>query len=67
MKGFGYQASFMDLNLTGKTVAVIGAAKDIGRAIANGFQDEGCRVVGFDRESGSSAIDMTIGDVTSFE
>ncbi len=67
MKGFGYQASFMDLNLTGKTVAVIGAAKGIGRAIANGFGDEGCRVVGFDRESGSSAIDITIGDVTSLE
>lgn len=57
----------MELNLAGKAVAVIGAAKGIGRAIAIAFQDEGCQVVGFDCDSGPSAIEMTIGDVTSFE
>lgn len=57
----------MDLNLTGKTVAVIGAAKGIGKAIALGFREEGCRVVGFDRVSESSDFEMTAGDVTAFE
>lgn len=40
----------MHMNLTGQTVAVLGAAKGIGRAIAEGFLAEGCRVFGFDRD-----------------
>lgn len=57
----------MNLNLTARSVAVIGAANGIGRAIATGFREEGCEVAGFDRDAESSALDMTIGDVTSFE
>lgn len=40
----------MQLNLTGQTVAVFGAARGIGRAIAEEFIREGCHVHGFDRE-----------------
>ena len=55
----------MNLNLRGQSVAVFGAAKGIGKAIADGFVAEGCVVRGFDREPGADFI--TAGDVTSFE
>ena len=61
----------MELKLEGQTVAVFGAAKGIGRAIAEGFQAEGCRVWGFDREAppqpSTSSIQMTVGDVTDYQ
>ena len=41
----------MDLRMTGKQVAVFGAARGIGRAIADGFLAEGARVTGFDRDT----------------
>ncbi len=53
----------MNLNLEGQSVAVFGAAKGIGRAIADGFVAEGCVVRGFDREK--SADFITGGDVTN--
>jgi 2-hydroxycyclohexanecarboxyl-CoA dehydrogenase len=55
----------MNLNLAGQSIAVFGAARGIGRAIADGFVAEGCSVRGFDRESGADFI--TTGDVTSYE
>lgn len=55
----------MNLNLTGQSVALIGCARGIGRAIADGFSAEGCHVRGFDREK--SADFITAGDVTSHE
>jgi len=61
------QALGMDLKLAGKEVAVIGAAKGIGKAIADGFRSEGCRVVEFDREAPSGDIERAVGDVTNFE
>ena len=61
------QALRMDLNLAGSVVAVIGAAKGIGKAIADGFRGEGCRVIEFDREEATADIERTIGDVTNSE
>jgi 2-hydroxycyclohexanecarboxyl-CoA dehydrogenase len=55
----------MNLNLAGQSIAVFGAARGIGRVIADGFVAEGCSVRGFDRESGADFI--TTGDVTSYE
>lgn len=55
----------MNLNLAGQSVAVFGAARGIGRAIADGFAAEGCAVRGFDREK--SADFITAGDVTSYD
>lgn len=55
----------MQLNLQNQSVAVIGATRGIGRAIADGFVAEGCVVRGFDREM--SADFITPGDVTSYE
>ncbi|MDP3070960.1 MAG: SDR family oxidoreductase [Opitutaceae bacterium] len=59
----------MNLNLAGQNVAVFGAAKGIGRAIALGFVAEDCRVRGFDREAAPEALqaagDIVSGDVTS--
>jgi 2-hydroxycyclohexanecarboxyl-CoA dehydrogenase len=61
----------MQLNLTGQCVAVIGAANGIGRAIAEGFIAEGCRVCGFDRGPGSGPLsrggEIITGDATSFD
>jgi glucose 1-dehydrogenase/sorbitol-6-phosphate 2-dehydrogenase len=61
----------MKMNLDDQAVAVFGAAKGIGRAIADGFVAEGCRVSGFDREGGGAPTvegsRITNGDVTSFE
>ncbi len=60
----------MELNLTGQTVAVLGAANGIGRAIAEGFLAEGCRVHGFDRDPTPrplrTAGDVHPGDATSY-
>jgi 2-hydroxycyclohexanecarboxyl-CoA dehydrogenase len=55
----------MNLNLQGKSVAVIGCATGIGRAIADGFMSEGCHVRGFDRVNNGDFI--TEGSVTDFE
>lgn len=55
----------MNLNLAGQSVAVFGAARGIGRAIADGFTAEGCTVRGFDREK--SADFIMAGDVTSYD
>ena len=41
----------MQMNQTGQTVAVFGAARGIGRAIAEAFVAEGCAVHGFDRDT----------------
>ena len=51
----------MNLNLENKVVVVMGAARGIGRAIAEGFRAEGCVVHGFDREKTADYI--TSGDV----
>lgn len=56
----------MQLNLTGKNVAVFGGANGIGRAIAEGFVAEGVRVRIFDRAA-HPTITTTQGDVTSYE
>lgn len=59
----------MQLNLKAQTVAVFGAASGIGRAIAEGFAAEGCRVRGFDRNPNPRPLpqgtDIATGDVTS--
>jgi 2-hydroxycyclohexanecarboxyl-CoA dehydrogenase len=61
----------MQMNLTGQCVAVIGAANGIGRAIAEGFISEGCRVRGFDRDPDSRPLpaggEIQPGDATSFD
>ncbi|MSU24289.1 MAG: SDR family oxidoreductase [Opitutus sp.] len=54
----------MQLNLTGQSVAVFGSSNGIGRAIAEGFVAEGCRVRGFDRDA-QPGLDTTPGDVTA--
>jgi 2-hydroxycyclohexanecarboxyl-CoA dehydrogenase len=60
----------MNLNLSGHTVAVLGAANGIGRAIAEGFLAEGCRVLGFDRDAAPKPLrtagDIHTGDATSY-
>jgi NAD(P)-dependent dehydrogenase (short-subunit alcohol dehydrogenase family) len=60
----------MQLNLNGQKVAVIGAAHGIGRAIAESFVEERCRVWTFDRDPNASPLpsahaDLT-GDVTRY-
>jgi glucose 1-dehydrogenase/sorbitol-6-phosphate 2-dehydrogenase len=54
----------MNLGLRDQHVAVIGAAKGIGRCIAEGFTREGCHVRGFDRET-TEGLDIHRGDVAS--
>jgi 2-hydroxycyclohexanecarboxyl-CoA dehydrogenase len=60
----------MHLNLTGQSVAVLGAARGIGRAIAEGFLGEGCRVHGFDRDPSPLPLPVPgtwqTGDATSY-
>jgi 2-hydroxycyclohexanecarboxyl-CoA dehydrogenase len=61
----------MQMNLQGQGVAVFGASQGIGRAIAKGFVDEGCRVIGFDRRppinvDETSPNETIEGDVCSF-
>ena len=59
----------MTLNLEDQSVAVFGAANGIGRAIAEGFLAEGCRVHGFDRAAGAPSAGQTntTGDVTRYD
>lgn len=61
----------MELHLTGQTVAVIGAARGIGRAIAEGFGAEGCHVYGFDHNvqagPATGMIALHQGDVSSLD
>jgi len=59
----------MELNLSGQAVAVFGAARGIGRAIAEEFVREGCLVHGFDREKGAElggGSRMVTGDVVAY-
>ncbi len=60
----------MQIDLAGQTVVVFGASRGIGRAIADGFHAEGCRVIGFDRDPESRdqpnrGYGIASGDVTS--
>ena len=61
----------MDLNLSGQKIVVFGAARGIGRAIADQFETEGGIVTGFDRSADSPPLqstgDIYAGDVTSLE
>ena len=61
----------MHLNLSGQRAVVFGAAKGIGRAIAEGFLAAGCEVIGFDRLDQPKALraagDITTGDVTQLD
>lgn len=58
------------MNLTGQSVAVFGAARGIGRAIAEAFAAEGAEVHGFDRETDAAPLagagSLRACDVTSF-
>jgi len=60
----------MQLNLAGQKVAVFGAARGIGRVIAEEFVREGCAVHGFDRdiavEPGPNAPALSAGDATRY-
>lgn len=59
----------MHLNLENQKVAVLGSARGIGRAIAQGFAAEGCRVWGFDRDPAEPIPGVTdvAGDVTRYD
>jgi glucose 1-dehydrogenase/sorbitol-6-phosphate 2-dehydrogenase len=60
----------MQMNLADQRVAVLGSARGIGRAIAEGFVAEGCRVWGFDRDADAPPLagcTNTAGDVTRYE
>ncbi|MBM3844784.1 MAG: SDR family oxidoreductase [Verrucomicrobia bacterium] len=56
----------MEMNLSGKAVAVLGAAKGIGRGIMDGFAREGCAVRGFDRQP-DAARGITGGDAANYD
>ena len=61
----------MELKLEGQRVAVFGAARGIGRAIAEGFISEKCHVWGFDRTPDAPPLSpdnpLISGDVTRQE
>ncbi len=62
----------MRIDVSGQKVVVFGAARGIGRAVADGFHAEQCRVVGFDRDPGGTGespapYSIVSGDVTSAE
>ena len=61
----------MQLDLTGQRVAVFGAARGIGRAIAEEFVREGCPVQGFDRDDTAPPLSpgsrLISGDVTAYD
>lgn len=60
----------MDLKLTDQTAVVFGGANGIGRAIAEAFVAEGCRLCVFDRSESPSEIGARssfTGDVTDYE
>lgn len=63
----------MNLHLQNQTVAIFGAARGIGRAIAEAFAAEGCRLGLFDRDTDANApvLPGTVlsreGDVTRLE
>ena len=61
----------MQLNLSEQRVAVFGAARGIGRAIAEEFIREGCAVHGIDRDGSvpplSSGSPLMPGDVTAYD
>lgn len=60
----------MEMNLSGQQVIVCGAARGIGRAIADSFSEEGCDVLGFDLlepdpEPAGKGICWMVGDVAN--
>jgi glucose 1-dehydrogenase/sorbitol-6-phosphate 2-dehydrogenase len=59
------------MNLEGQKIVVLGAARGIGRAIAEGFVAEGCRVWSLDRDAASLPLPSAAGniavDVTSYD
>ena len=61
----------MELNLSGQTVVVFGAARGIGAAIAQAFVREGAVVHGFDRaldpDNAFPGKSLFLGDVTQFD
>jgi 2-hydroxycyclohexanecarboxyl-CoA dehydrogenase len=60
----------MNLNLTGQRVAVLGAARGIGREIASAFLAEGAAVWTLDRDSSTTPLPglagSAVGDVTRY-
>lgn len=62
----------MKLNLKAQRVVVFGAARGIGRAIAEGFAAQDCVVFGIDRDPAAnreslSPIQFSVNDVTSYD
>jgi NAD(P)-dependent dehydrogenase (short-subunit alcohol dehydrogenase family) len=51
----------MDLELTGQTAVIAGAARGIGRAIAAAFAAEGCNIAVLDRDPGVLAVTDELG------
>lgn len=47
----------MNLHLSEQSVAIFGASRGIGRAIAEAFKQEGCHVHGFDRDTSVAPAD----------